>query len=198
MTFSGKGLAIAPLGGWGNLRYSANAAFMMVLAAKHTNDSAVRSASLSWAQTQVDYMLGLKGSARWAHFKPSLMVQAHSCIAWMSCVDILPCDTHFSVSPASHSSCHCRSFVVGYGTNPPTHEHHRAASCSDRPAACGWDAYNSAASDPQRLAGALVGGPADSSDAYTDARNNYQCNEPALDYNAGFTGVLAGLIQLLA
>ena len=64
VSFSGKGLAIAPLGGWGNLRYSANAAFMMVLAAKHTNDSAVRSASLSWAQTQVDYMMGLKGSAR--------------------------------------------------------------------------------------------------------------------------------------
>ena len=97
------------------------------------------------------------------------------------------------------SSPKCRSFVVGYGTNPPTHAHHRAASCLDRPAACTYDdAFNSAASDPQLLAGALVGGPADASDAYTDARNNFQSNEPALDYNAGFTGVLAGLIQLLA
>jgi hypothetical protein len=64
--FSPRGLAIAPLGGWGNLRYSANAAFMMVLHAKYTSDSATRAACLAFAQKQTDYMLGLKGSTRWA------------------------------------------------------------------------------------------------------------------------------------
>lgn len=58
MKFSPKGLAVAPLGGWGNLRHSANAAFMMVLHAKYTSDQGVRSACLEFAKGQIDYMLG--------------------------------------------------------------------------------------------------------------------------------------------
>ena len=57
LKFSPKGLAVAPLGGWGNLRHAANAAFMMVLHAKHAGDAS----SLAWAKAQVDYALG-----RWA------------------------------------------------------------------------------------------------------------------------------------
>ena len=45
--------------------------------------------------------------------------------------------------------------------------------------------------------GALVGGP-DSSDNYTDDRDNYVNNEVACDYNAGFTGALAGLYERMA
>lgn len=83
-----------------------------------------------------------------------------------------------------------RSFVVGFGSNPPTHEHHRGASCPDRPQACGWDQYNSGGANPQVLLGALVGGPAQD-DSYNDVRSNYVQNEVACDYNAGFTGALA-------
>lgn len=90
-----------------------------------------------------------------------------------------------------------RSFVVGFGTNPPTHAHHRGASCPDAPAACGWDQFNTPNPNPQVLYGALVGGPAATDTDYSDVRNNYQSNEVAVDYNAGYTGVLAGLIQLL-
>ena len=45
------------------------------------------------------------------------------------------------------------------------------------------------------LIGALVGGPSapDDGASYVDSRNNYQQNEPALDYNAGFTSALARL-----
>ena len=43
---------------------SANAAFVALLHAKHTSDASVRSACLSWAQRQLDYMLGLAGSER--------------------------------------------------------------------------------------------------------------------------------------
>jgi hypothetical protein len=37
----------------------------MVLHAKYTKDAAAKASCLAWAQTQVDYMLGLKGSDRW-------------------------------------------------------------------------------------------------------------------------------------
>ena len=89
-----------------------------------------------------------------------------------------------------------RSFVVGYGNNPPTHPHHRAASCPDRPAPCDWNAYNSPAPNPQVIKGALVGGPGGPGDEYADDRNNFQTNEVAVDFNAGFTGALAGLLAL--
>jgi hypothetical protein len=56
--FSPQGLAIPPLGGWGNLRHSSNAAFMMLLHAKYTPDAATRTACIQWAKTQIDYMLG--------------------------------------------------------------------------------------------------------------------------------------------
>jgi hypothetical protein len=46
----------------------------------------------------------------------------------------------------------------------------------------------------QTLYGALVGGP-DKSDKYTDSRTNYVQNEVTIDYNAGFTGALAGLLE---
>lgn len=225
---SPKGLAIAPLGGWGVLRYSSNAAFMSVLLAKR--QPALAPAALAFARTQIDYMLGLAGSHR--------------------------------------------SYVVGYGTNPPTQPHHRAASCPPRPAPCGQAQFSSPAPNPQVraggvgggrcsdeatlhpapprqppsilhpltlhpqvLEGALVGGP-NEQDKYVDTRSDYQvgggvlvgsqlpralgsinadqrlnadqhvpvpphpsthrqANEVAVDYNAGFTGALAGLIELL-
>jgi hypothetical protein len=92
-----------------------------------------------------------------------------------------------------------RSFVVGWGTNPPTHVHHRAASCpieaggpgSDAPP-CGPAQFADPAPNPQVHAGALAGGP-DAQDAYTDVRADYVGNEVALDYNAAFSGVLAML-----
>ncbi|KAK4008784.1 endoglucanase F [Daphnia magna] len=87
-----------------------------------------------------------------------------------------------------------RSFVVGFGNNPPVKCHHRGASCPDAPAPCGWNEYNSPNPNGQVLEGALVGGP-DINDYYNDARDDYRSNEVALDYNAGFQSALAGLIN---
>jgi endoglucanase len=92
-----------------------------------------------------------------------------------------------------------RSFVVGWGVNPPTHVHHRAASCptevgppgSGTPP-CGQPDFRSPRPNPQVHTGALAGGP-DYRDAYTDARSDYVGNEVALDYNAAFSGLLAML-----
>lgn len=87
-----------------------------------------------------------------------------------------------------------RSFVVGYGTNPPQRPHHRASSCPPLGVQCTWDYFNNPGPNPHTLYGAVVGGPG-SADDYIDARNDYIKNEVATDYNAGFTGALAAAKQ---
>ncbi|MBR2523123.1 MAG: glycoside hydrolase family 9 protein [Clostridiales bacterium] len=79
-----------------------------------------------------------------------------------------------------------RSFMIGFGENPPEHPHHRTSQGS----------YCDNKSEPGQprhtLYGALVGGP-DQSDGYADDVNDYTKNEVACDYNAGFTGLLAAM-----
>ncbi|CAG2117030.1 unnamed protein product, partial [Medioppia subpectinata] len=52
-----------------------------------------------------------------------------------------------------------RSFMVGVGVNPPSHEHHRPSSCPNPPVVCDNYAFNNPGPNPQTLTGALVGGP---------------------------------------
>lgn len=81
-----------------------------------------------------------------------------------------------------------RSFVVGFGENPPKHPHHRTAQGS-------WaDNMNEPNYHRHTLYGALVGGP-DASDCYTDTVSDYNKNEVADDYNAGFVGALAKMYK---
>lgn len=81
-----------------------------------------------------------------------------------------------------------RSYVVGFGENPPEHPHHRTAQGS-------WaDNMSEPANHRHTLFGALVGGP-DASDGYTDTVTDYNKNEVACDYNAGFTGGLAKMYK---
>ncbi|MEJ6951302.1 glycoside hydrolase family 9 protein [Natronospora cellulosivora (SeqCode)] len=82
------------------------------------------------------------------------------------------------------------SYLIGYGERWPKHPHHRAAN-----------GYTYADGDNQKeaihvLLGALVGGP-DLEDNYIDDVNQYQYTEVAIDYNAGFVGAVAGLINAL-
>lgn len=63
------------------------------------------------------------------------------------------------------------------------------------PASCGWNEFSTSNANGQVLNGALVGGP-DANDNYSDNRDNYQQNEVAVDYNAGFQSAVAGLVQL--
>lgn len=82
-----------------------------------------------------------------------------------------------------------RSFIVGYGTNPPKHPHHRTAHGS-------WaDHMNVPENHRHTLYGALVGGPG-RDDSYRDETNDYVSNEVAIDYNAAFTGNAAKMFQL--
>ena len=109
-----------------------------------------------------------------------------------------------------------RSFVVGFGNNPPLRPHHASSSCQDAPAACDWGTFNDpglnhsinyphwyhdqyswlkTGPNPLTLYGALVGGPGDQwSDDISDQRNDFIENEVTLDYNAGFQSTLAGLL----
>jgi len=88
-----------------------------------------------------------------------------------------------------------RSYVCGWGVNPPVKPHHRAASCPDS-GPCGWnEGFNNPGPNYQVLHGAMVGGP-DHNDNYVDDRSNFQTNEVATDYNAGFQSALAGLNKI--
>ncbi len=77
-----------------------------------------------------------------------------------------------------------RSYVVGFGNNPPTQPHHRTAHGS----------WTNSKSMPEKsrhiLYGALVGGP-DRKDNYIDERDKFVMTEVATDYSAGFTGAVA-------
>lgn len=81
-----------------------------------------------------------------------------------------------------------RSFVVGFGENAPEHPHHRTSQAS-------WsDNMNEPSTSRHTLYGALVGGP-DANDGYADTVSDYNKNEVADDYNAGFTGALAKMYK---
>ena len=69
------------------------------------------------------------------------------------------------------------NYVVGAEENSPKAVHHRGSSAG-RSSTPSYNLFP--------LYGALAGGPG-MDDSYTDSRANYQINEVALDYNAGFT-----------
>lgn len=85
------------------------------------------------------------------------------------------------------------SYLIGYGSNYPTKPHHGSASC---PASgtCDWNDFNSPNDNPWTLHGAIIGGPESPVDNLTNDRGNYVTNEVAIDYNAGFQGLLAALL----
>ncbi len=77
-----------------------------------------------------------------------------------------------------------RSYMIGFGNNPPRNPHHRTGHGS-------WtDSLQNPTNNRHVLYGALVGGPGAANDTYVDDRGNFQANEVATDYNAGFTSAL--------
>ncbi|MBO7563908.1 MAG: glycoside hydrolase family 9 protein [Clostridiales bacterium] len=94
---------------------------------------------------------------------------------------------NFAVSQANYALGDTGfSYQIGFGKSYPEHPHHRTAQGSY------CDNQNEPGTSRHVLCGALVGGP-DASDGYTDTVSNYNTNEVACDYNAGFTGLLAKL-----
>ncbi|KAK8378286.1 hypothetical protein O3P69_011051 [Scylla paramamosain] len=87
-----------------------------------------------------------------------------------------------------------RSFVVGYGQNPPERPHHRSSSCPFPPSDCHFGLLQPGP-NVHTLYGALVGGPSQNGE-YEDDRQDYVRNEVACDYNAAFTAALAALVEI--
>ncbi|KAK9273901.1 hypothetical protein L1049_018713 [Liquidambar formosana] len=92
-----------------------------------------------------------------------------------------------------------RSYMVGFGKNPPTQAHHRGASVpllsSDTVVPCAmtfvnWFKKNSP--NPNELTGAIVGGP-DRYDNFDDQRWDSSKTEPATYVNSLAIGTLAKL-----
>ena len=82
-----------------------------------------------------------------------------------------------------------RSYVTGYGNNPPTMVHHRGQHSS-------WRRSEAIpAASRHTLWGALIGGPDSPDDAYLEDRSDFVENEVATDYNACYQGVLARAIM---
>ena len=89
-----------------------------------------------------------------------------------------------------------RSFVVGWGSNPPSRPHHKNAF--------GRDEWFGASDTPlYSLQGAVVGGPhsnaysdgwLDSPAGYQDIMTDYITNEVTIDYNVGLIGTLASML----
>nr|AGP76425.1 endo-beta-1,4-glucanase 2 [Pericapritermes sp. PpEG2] len=88
-----------------------------------------------------------------------------------------------------------RSFVCGFGNNPPTHPHHRSSSCPPLDGTQDWRVLGLSCRFVCISVGALVGGP-DENDNYVDDRSDYVDNEVATDYNAGFQSAVAALVAL--
>jgi hypothetical protein len=87
------------------------------------------------------------------------------------------------------------SFVVGVGVSPPSIVQHPASSCPLNQS-CDWDSGLFASLPNPSLGlieGALVWGPANGTDSY-DGRRVADDARTRLEDNAGFTGLLAGLI----
>ncbi|NLD92238.1 MAG: endoglucanase [Fibrobacter sp.] len=82
-----------------------------------------------------------------------------------------------------------RSYVCGFGKNPPTKPHHRSMHGP-------WldDNGRTPVNSRHVLFGALVGGPGKDG-SYADDRGEYVKNEVATDYNAGFSSLLARLVK---
>ncbi|XP_057799903.1 endoglucanase 16 [Salvia miltiorrhiza] len=94
-----------------------------------------------------------------------------------------------------------RSYMVGFGKNPPKQAHHRGASVpklpKNEPVNCAmsfvhW--YNVDTPNPNELTGAILGGP-DKNDEFEDKRTSSAMTEPCTYINSLAVGVLAKLAK---
>ncbi|GIL71882.1 hypothetical protein Vretifemale_2343 [Volvox reticuliferus] len=93
-----------------------------------------------------------------------------------------------------------QSFVVGYKPSPTLNVTqrplHRSSSCNrNYSVLCDWNDQAYVLPNPSVLYGALVSGP-NRGDTYADARPNAARNSVSVVQNAGFTGALAGLLDV--
>ncbi|KAI9100694.1 family 9 glycoside hydrolase [Phlyctochytrium arcticum] len=110
---------------------------------------------------------------------------------------------NFAVQQINYMLGDCgRSWIPGFGENYPKLPYHKSSynSYIDYPmrgrsqGEVGQDFLTSPTPNRFILYGALVGGPTNT-DTYIDNRQSYEFTEVTQDYNAAFTGALAGLVH---
>ncbi|KAJ8041630.1 Endoglucanase [Holothuria leucospilota] len=163
--------------------------------AKSTYSSAVERFIHSWLpNNQVAYTPG--GLAWRDQWGPNRYAANTAFIATIAAKEGISLSTSFNLALSQINYMlgdNGRSFVVGFGNNPPDRPHHRSSSCpSSGP--CDSNNLHASGPNPQVLYGALVGGP-DQNDVFTNDRTDYITNEVACDYNAGFQSAVAGLLH---
>ncbi|XP_070555870.1 uncharacterized protein [Ptychodera flava] len=84
-----------------------------------------------------------------------------------------------------------RSFVAGYGHNPPEKVHHQASSCPEMHLVCDDEARHSEEPNPHILWGGFVGGP-DRYDRFFDHRKNWAQSEAGINVS-GLQSAVAAL-----
>lgn len=91
-----------------------------------------------------------------------------------------------------------QSFYVGYGGNSPKHISDRASSCpADNQTSCSFlNAYYTPNPNPNVPTGGLVYGAGLDGDYFLDQRSGSNQTWVSHTYNAGLTGVFAGLNQM--
>lgn len=197
---------LAYIDSWGNLRYVSNQALMGLLHNKLYPDNSKRSTVYAcFARKQMRYILGADTQQSYVVGKPStrlslqdsvcsVMPLSYVCFSKAHTVKAFHCATLESVDTLISCAQQTSPCVaVGVGIHPgPCQAHHRAASCGMLGTPCDCSAYLNTGCNPNIIYGALVGGP-DVNDEFVDQRSNYQQAEVAVDWNAGFTGVLRHL-----
>ena len=99
---------------------------------------------------------------------------------------------NYALGQNSDQQCYIVGYdeVTGANVNCPRNPHHRSSQC---PAQGDCNEH-----DPNpntwKLYGAVVGGP-DEQGVFVDDRTRYELTEVATDYNSGYQGLLAALIQ---
>ncbi|KAJ9511130.1 hypothetical protein QJQ45_013169 [Haematococcus lacustris] len=158
---------------WGSLRHTGNIALLAAVYARELGADVIASpAALAatrrthrcWVRSQLGYMAGSNPAARsYVVGYQPSGVQASPQRVWSGSSG--PGAVQVRVLKLERMPSVCPS---------PCRPHHKSASCSPD------------------YSGALVGGPGND-DGYVDVRTDFFRNEVTLDYNAGFTGALAGL-----
>ncbi|OIV96433.1 hypothetical protein TanjilG_09860 [Lupinus angustifolius] len=115
---------------------------------------------------------------------------------------VLPDSPYNQIKLSSGKNPEGRSYMVGFGKNPPKQAHHRGASVpkasKDEVVSCAmsftkW--LNVDSPNPNELTGAIMGGP-DKNDKFVDKRTASSYTEPCTYVNSLAVGPLAKLASL--
>ena len=99
---------------------------------------------------------------------------------------------NYALGQNSDQQCYIVGYdeVSGASVNCPQNPHHRNSQCPAQ-GACNEQDPNP---NTWKLYGAVVGGPSEDG-VFVDDRTRYELTEVATDYNSGYQGLLAALIQ---